>query len=151
MHTAPPFWVSIEASSFADILRWALVVLGCIYFVTEASIATPVRVRIAVVHPLLEALIYCPACSGFWLGLALCRFWGPLSFSAVIASGVSAMALGAIWTSWRGTPAWANEEELRREARTQAEASDDRAGSQARDEHTERAEPPGDERAARDQ
>lgn len=145
MHHPPPFWVSIESSSFADVVRWALVVLGCIYLVTEASIATPVRVRIAVLHPLLEALIYCPACSGFWLGLSLCRFWGPLSFSTAVASGLAAMALGAIWSSWRGAPAWALEEELRREARTQAEA--DREGGQARGERAERSGQARDERA----
>lgn len=150
MHNPPPYWLVLEPAGIADLARWALVVLGAIYFVTEASIATPLRVRIAVAHPLLEALIYCPACSGFWLGVSLHRYWGELSVQAAIGSGIAAMALGAAWASWRGAPAWQSEAELRDEVRreaTQEEAQDDRARRAAGDGAPGHDEPAGDDRA----
>lgn len=106
-------------------LTWALVTLGLIYFVTEASIFAPVRVAIARRHALLAQLIYCPACSGFWIGLGMHVVWGttisPYDWTlfdswratALFESSVAGMALGAVWGTWHHNVAWDAEEPLR--------------------------------------
>lgn len=97
-----------------DLVRWALVVLGVVYLVTEATISAGPRVAFARWHPLAAAGIYCAACVGFWTGVLLHRFWGPfLAFDTVLGSGLAAMALGAAWASWRGNAAWDAEASLR--------------------------------------
>lgn len=99
----------------SDLVRWALIILGAVYLVTEATISAGPRVAIARLHPLAAAGIYCPACVGFWAGLWLHRFWGPFwTIDAALGSSLGAMALGAAWASWRGgNAAWEAEAELR--------------------------------------
>lgn len=97
-----------------DLARWALLELGLVYLVTEAAITAPVRRPIAQLSWFFAGLLYCPACSGFWLGMLLGvlgfwpwpglewrgLFWGPLE------SAVAGMALGAIWATVHHNPAW---------------------------------------------
>lgn len=82
-------------------LAWAFACLGLIYLVTEASITFSVRLAVAKRSLFGLTLIYCPACSGFWLGLGL--FWlfpfeGP-TLVRVALSGLGSMVLGALWKS----------------------------------------------------
>lgn len=98
---------------------WALVTLGLIYLVTEAAISAAVRVALAKTHPLVATLVYCAACSGFWLGWLTAPLLEPWW-----ASPLAAMALGAIWTTWHGAPAWVNEEALRGEPEATSEQQD---------------------------
>ena len=53
------------------VVRWACVMVGLIYFTTESAFFAPVRVRLARSSDFLRMLLYCRACSGFWLGLLI--------------------------------------------------------------------------------
>ena len=88
----------------AEYVRWALIVLGLVYLVTESAIFAPVRVPFARRHVLAETLIYCPSCTGFWVGLCVALWSWPAFHGAlsVVESGIAAMALGALWSVWRG-------------------------------------------------
>ncbi len=90
------------------LLRWALITLGFIYFITESSIFAVVRMWIAAkLGTFAIALLYCASCSGFWIGMALAFWTWPFEVVGVrwlvpFESGVAAMALGAVWNTWRG-------------------------------------------------
>lgn len=98
-----------------DLARWALVHLGLVYLVTEAAIFAPVRLMVASRGPLWTTLIYCPGCSGFWLGLAVTHLWPePAWWLALPCSGVAGMGLAATWSKVTGgNQAWSAEEPLR--------------------------------------
>ncbi len=101
-----------------SLVRWALLTLGMIYFITESAIFVSFRVRIAR-SQFGSALIYCAACTGFWVGLAHWFAWPrigapTLLFPIALESAIAGMALGAIWSAYKqGNPAWHAEAELR--------------------------------------
>lgn len=80
-------------------LQWVLVVLGCAYFVTESVIFAPVRTRLARGSFFRATLFYCPACTGFWVGVAS-GFLQPDLWVNPVQSGIAAMALGSIWAKF---------------------------------------------------
>jgi hypothetical protein len=99
-----------------DLARWALVVIGAVYFVTESALFAPVRVALARRSALLALGLYCPGCAGFWLGLAA----APLLFAhepwwlALLLSGLAAMGLATTWSKLTGgNAAWEAEAALR--------------------------------------
>lgn len=83
-----------------DLIRWAVVVSGCIHLVTASAIFSSVRTLLARGSRFRTGLLYCGACTGFWVGIAVgaCRVW-PLSTGAVaiVESALGALALGAVW------------------------------------------------------
>jgi len=102
------------------ILQWALITLGGIYFLTEAVIFAPFRTRFAKGSGFRIGLIYCPACTGFWVGVGSHQWWPweASVYAAPVVSGIAAMALGAIWSHWKGgNPAYAAEASMRGEER----------------------------------
>lgn len=120
------------------LIRWALVVLGLVYFFTESAIFAFTRIAIARRGMLLATFIYCPSCTGFWIGLGLGAWLWPygvvdVPWTQVGESGVAAMALGAIWARLRGgNTAWDVEAPLHdhsepEEARTRRAEEEDRA------------------------
>ena len=98
-----------------DLACWALVHLGLVYLVTEAAIFAPVRLAVSARGPLWTTLIYCPGCSGFWLGLACAPLWpGPPWWLALPCSGLAGMGLAATWSkATGGNQAWIAEAALR--------------------------------------
>lgn len=78
-----------------EIAHYSLIVLGLIYLVTEAVITKPLRMVVADLHPLLAVFVYCPACVGFWVGLAAMQLW-PYT-SRVFESAIAGCAIGALW------------------------------------------------------
>lgn len=104
-----------------EFFRWSLLAIGATYLITEAVIFVGVRVALARRSSFLETLVYCPACTGFWVGCALFLFWpftavdtGVLLVASILQSGVASMALGAAWGAWKGgNPAYEAETPLR--------------------------------------
>ena len=86
---------------FALLIQWALVVAGCVYFVTDSAIFAPVRIKLAKGSWFRAGLFYCPACFGFWAGVALYGLW-PLELEATLPS--SAFGWDIPWLSHRAVP-----------------------------------------------
>lgn len=84
------------------ILVWALTVHGITQIVTVSRIARPVRE--AAPTP-IRALLSCPMCFGFWVGIALSLFGlsplGPFVSWPVVARGVvdGAAASAVCWAA----------------------------------------------------
>lgn len=101
-----------ENMGFVLLIRWTLLAMGLTYALTEAAIFAPLRlmVRYGWKNPWLTTLVYCRACTGFWVGLALGAFdvW-PFVGTWSLESAVAAMALGAIWNAFAPNHAWENE------------------------------------------
>jgi hypothetical protein len=94
-------------------LHFALMVIGVTYLLTHASIATPFRVAFARGSWFRTALIYCPMCVSFWVGLAL----GPMLGvgTMYLDAGFCAMAITHVWffiTEQGVNPAWGVEEAM---------------------------------------
>ena len=109
-------------------LEWALWTLGMIYLVTEASIFHLPRAWFASKSLLAGQLIYCPACSGFWVGLASWWMWPHDSFPLIPA--VAALGLGALWGSWHSNAALVAEAPLRARFGTDWWADDEETESE---------------------
>jgi hypothetical protein len=81
------------------ILHYMLLLLGLVYLITQSVIMAPLRKLLTRV-PLLLTLVYCPACTGFWVGVMLgsTGLWpfGEVLFIP-IESGIGACAIGALW------------------------------------------------------
>lgn len=69
--------------------------VGLIYFVTRAGIVTPIRVAIASRGRFIAGLLYCPACSGFWIGIAYALIYKQ-PWLGCVHLGLVSMGLGAI-------------------------------------------------------
>ena len=54
-----------------SLVEWALLVVGLTYWLTMSGIFAPFRLLIAGAGAFWESLIYCPMCTGFWVGAAL--------------------------------------------------------------------------------
>lgn len=100
---------SLSASAW---LHFSLLVIGVVYLITHASIAAPFRVAFARGSGFRTALIYCPMCVSFWVGLAL----GAILRGALhLDAGFCAMAITHVWfyfTEQGQNPAWAAEAAL---------------------------------------
>ena len=94
-------------------LHFGLLVIGVVYLITHASIAAPFRVAFARGSGFRTALIYCPMCVSFWVGLAL----GAILRvgTAYLDAGFCAIAITHVWfhlTEQGVNPAWAGEADL---------------------------------------
>lgn len=102
-----------------DYFLWTLMLIGWVYLVTEAAIFAPIRITISAAGSFLEALIYCPSCVGFWVGVALAATgWWPHGGDLVDGidggeywglgeSGIAAMAVASTWSKLTGgSSAW---------------------------------------------
>ena len=107
-----------------DMVRWLMLGLGIVYFITESAIFAIIRVPMTKGSMFRSTLFYCPACTGFWVGCALVALWPfsvldqgvwPFLVSAM-ESGFAMMVVASSWSSWRGgNPAYDVEAELRGE------------------------------------
>jgi len=110
----------------SELVRWALLTLGLVYLTTESAIFSPVRVALARRALLLETLLYCPACSGFWLGLVTSWAWpGEVWWLRLAESATAGIALGALWGAVHSSPMWAAEAPLRDPTTTLQEREED--------------------------
>jgi hypothetical protein len=83
-----------------QLINYILLLGGLVYLVTQAGITAPFRMMLAKRHMVLEMFIYCQACTGFWVGLAL-AYTGHWPFTGwPIESAVAGAALGALWKEW---------------------------------------------------
>ena len=80
---------------------------GLIYIGTRSAILHAPRMAVADIHDLFEVLMYCPACFGFWVGVAL-KYLGYWDGSAIEA-GIISCALGALWGEYGPSSVWAQE------------------------------------------
>jgi hypothetical protein len=81
-------------------LHYMLLLLGITYVITQSVIGMPLRKLVSKAGTVPMILIYCPACTGFWVGLILGALghW-PLQpwYSATVEAGITSCALGAVW------------------------------------------------------
>jgi hypothetical protein len=93
---------------------WVLALWGNIYLVTQSAILRVPRILFARGSWLRTEWVYCPSCTGFWLGMLLCvpyvRQTG--RWDVVPYSAMAAVALGRIWGAWFGEDTFANERPL---------------------------------------
>lgn len=87
-------------SALTSLVEWALLAVGLTYWITMSGIFAPARYLIASAGAFWEALIYCPMCTGFWVGcgLGVCHAHtfaaSHLHFVAnTLASGFASMGL----------------------------------------------------------
>ncbi len=81
-------------------IQFVLMLWGLVYLLTTSSIFAGVRMAAMDLHPMLGQLVYCPACSGFWIGGLLSvvsawplppLLWAPLD-AAISSTGIMAIA-----------------------------------------------------------
>jgi len=112
-------------------LTYALTTIGLVYFITQSMIFSPLRVRLTRGSIFREALLYCPSCTGFWVGVLLSLLWlvpgrdglgpspwqeTPKNFLTMALGGFMSMAISHIWsalTQQGVNPAWEAELPLR--------------------------------------
>lgn len=94
--------------TFAELCRFMLFGLGFTYLITRSVIMKPVRAiplamlkirRLSPLAVVLAALLFCPSCSAFWIGLLIKSMWpwpGPWQW---LESGVALCACGAFAAS----------------------------------------------------
>ncbi len=71
------------------------ILVGLIYLITRSSIFAPIRTALAVSSKLLGLLLYCPACSGFWIGVVYALIYVQ-PWLGCVQLGLASMGLGAI-------------------------------------------------------
>lgn len=96
------------------LIAWVLLELGLVYLITESMIFSPLRMALARSSMFLAGLLYCPACAGFWVGLALGLLgaWPEALLRSdlrLLEPAIAGVAVGALWGSWHPNPAWALE------------------------------------------
>lgn len=89
-------------TEFVLLVRWLLFGIGIVYFITESSVFSPFRIALTKGSDFRIGLLYCPACTGFWVGIIVSNLWVHQSDWSGIESGVAMMAVGAAWSNWRG-------------------------------------------------
>jgi hypothetical protein len=100
-----------------DYLLWALLLVGWVYAITEAAITSWVRILVAEHFGVFfETLIYCPSCTGFWVGVGLAATgWWPHGTTDNVEhtllmfgeSAIAAMGVAATWSKLTGgSAAW---------------------------------------------
>lgn len=94
-----------------QLLHFALLTLGVTYIVTQSSIMILPRMWVTARAPLMGTLIYCPACTGFWVGCGL-QLGHDFGLGNVVAAGVVACGLMATWAmAFLHTSSWNLEQE----------------------------------------
>ncbi len=93
-----------------EVLQYGLTLIGIVYIVSQSLIFKPIRLIVSSLG-LLEVLIYCPSCVGFWVGLLL-HWVGYYPFHVkgfwVVEPGIVGCAFGAIWSAYGpSTNTWA--------------------------------------------
>jgi hypothetical protein len=81
-----------------ELLHYILLLTGVGYLITQSLIFRPLRKLVAKAGAVPAAFIYCPACTGFWIGLGLTPYW-PFE-SSYIGSGIASAALMALWKEY---------------------------------------------------
>lgn len=86
-------------------IQYTLILVGLIYIISQSTIFSFLRVRIARLSILTMALIYCPACTGFWVGaiLGFLGLWPYITghiLISVLQSAISACGIGALWSQY---------------------------------------------------
>ncbi len=116
-----------------DYLIWALLLIGWVYLITESLIFAPIRMRAAKLGSFAEMLIYCPPCTGFWVGalLALAGWWphgiALTDYWPVGESAIAAIGVAATWSKLTGgNLAYEIETEIRRGADDETSTSEER-------------------------
>lgn len=111
----------MHASAVGLLFHWAAMTLGLIYIISESVIFMPIRLAFARGSTFRTALIYCPACTGFWVGAALGPGFWPFSYNygplwdflrAAVESGIGGIVIGAIWATWHNSVAYDTESQL---------------------------------------
>ena len=92
----------METDKLAELFRFLLLVGGLIYILTRSIILRFVRMYLGGLWLPLTALLYCPSCSGFWFGAAMCHLWpwrtGHLyGLEAAVVSCLLGSILAGIW------------------------------------------------------
>ncbi len=83
-----------------QLINYILLLCGLVYLITQAGIMAPLRITVSMWAKPFELLIYCQACTGFWVGLML-AYTGHWPFTGwSIESAVAGAALGALWREW---------------------------------------------------
>lgn len=83
-----------------QLLYFTLIVAGVTYVLTQSLIARPYRRAVASLGGFWAALVYCPPCTGFWVGLGFgfTELWpGP---GRPLYAAIASMALMALWKEW---------------------------------------------------
>ena len=81
---------------------WLVVVSSILYVLTEATVGRLWRLFVAPRHPMLAVLVYCRACTGFWVGVATWKLF-PVAvcpwpwWTMPLVSGGAVMMLGYAW------------------------------------------------------
>lgn len=88
-------------------IRFVLVFWGLVYITTQSAILQSLRIAILRRSLFLGVLVFCPACSGFWIGLGfgLLGLYGPALAPNSIAwleSALACTALGYLWSTYFG-------------------------------------------------
>ena len=98
-------------------ILWMLTGIGVTYAISESAICAPFRLLVSKLGVFAVGLIYCPACTGFWVGAALGGMgalpWetSPSLGAEIIVSAICMMAVTASWSAWKGpSPAYAIEQ-----------------------------------------
>jgi hypothetical protein len=92
-----------------ELLQYGLTLVGIVYIVSQSYVFRPIRILASNLR-LLGVLIYCPACTGFWVGLLLWKLgYYPFHVNQlhVFEPGIVGCALGALWgTHGPAVDAW---------------------------------------------
>lgn len=103
----------MTADAWFWMLRWTLLLIGGVYFITEAGILSPFRTSFLkalydtnqTAGLFFIALWYCPACVGFWVGAllgALHQWPFDHGLASVGESALAAMGVMATWAKLTG-------------------------------------------------
>jgi hypothetical protein len=132
-------------STIGLLFHWTAICLGLIYIISESVIFMPIRLAFARGSAFRTALIYCPACTGFWVGAVLGPGLWPFSYNysplwdfvrVCLESGIAGIVIGAIWGTWHNSVAFDTEAPLLVDddsAPEDASADGDDAGSDGED------------------
>ncbi len=101
---------------------WALITVGLVYLVTQSTIFSPLRKVVSKAGIFFEVLIYCPACSGFWLGGLASAWLQPSGIETLLQAAIKGAALGALWGVYGPESPW--NIEMERSDAEKAKASD---------------------------
>jgi hypothetical protein len=58
-----------------DFVFFVFVSIGVTYGLVESAIMAPYRMALAKAGSLVQTLVYCPSCTGFWVALVVGEFW----------------------------------------------------------------------------
>jgi len=87
-----------SVDQLAELFRCVLLACGLIYLLTRSAVFRPYRLIVGRLHMLVFALVYCPACTGFWVGVAVGAYAWPYTsgWLACLESGIACCGLGSV-------------------------------------------------------